>query len=634
MDQAPDTFAEPPPGLTYTAVLGEGAFGKVFRAREQSSNRDVAVKVVTGASERALKRFQREGQVLASLQHPGIVRVFSQGQHRGNPYLVLELVEGGRTLDHSFAQASAPTRVGLVLEVARAVAHAHAAGIVHRDLKPANVLVDGAGRPKVCDFGLASARDVERLTRTGSVMGTPQYMSPEQIGGQGHGAGPTADVWALGVLLYQALTGTLPFDGRTMVELASQIARAKPPPLRSHDPTLPAAFEPVVKRALTLDPAQRYPSAAEFAAALEGVGRSAWSESASPRPWVWVAVGLACLALLGATAWGLSRAFREGPAAPAAVGERSGPSVDELRALLGEEEFEAVLAATAETPLSDRPRSILRGWALRRLEGASPAAVELCQRLLERYPDDAEVNLLCGQTITEPESDGTNPRMRELLERAVELEPEHPYALLALAGALLVDEPERARELYERSVRLEPNVEHPFMTYRSRGILAGHLGLHRQVLEHLRLARRWRPDDTELLCLISDSQFALNDLQGALDSCRRAMRGSPPELRAFQIAVEVYKKLEQPLKVVEVCHEALEALPNSAWAHYELGYLFLYAEHDALPPELGEQRYDLSVEHLEACLESDPDPRTQQLAKDFLYDARNLKALSEIDEQD
>ena len=274
--------------------------------------------------------------MLASLQHPGIVRVFSSGEHRGSPYLVLELVEGGRTLVDAFANARPETRAMLVLEVAQAVAHAHAAQVVHRDLKPANVLVDPEGRPKVCDFGLASARDVERLTRTGSVMGTPQYMSPEQITGKGHRVGPPADVWALAVLLYEALTGTLPFNGRSMVELAGQITRAKPAPLHTPRRADPPGVPGGRRQGVCPRSGGALPHRGGAAVDLERVGLAAWSgvgraaRSRSARS-AWVAGGVAAAALVAATMWGLSGSLAP-PPAPSAD-PRAGSDARELNTL-------------------------------------------------------------------------------------------------------------------------------------------------------------------------------------------------------------------------------------------------------------------------------------------------------------
>src|SRR5688572_26516276 len=183
--------------------------GLVLRARDRVSGREVALKVslCAGDGERS-ERFAREGQLTAALDHPGIVRVHDSGVADGRPFLVYELVEAARTLEQAWEGLDRDGRVRLVLEVARAVGHAHGRGVIHRDLKPENILVDRDGRARVTDFGLAAALDLDRLTHTGVLLGTPLYMAPEQVAGLADALrSPRVDVWALGVLLYLALTG-------------------------------------------------------------------------------------------------------------------------------------------------------------------------------------------------------------------------------------------------------------------------------------------------------------------------------------------------------------------------------------------------------------------------------------------
>jgi len=256
--------------FTVTGELGRGGMGTVLRARDPA-NREVALKLgPAGASDERRARFEREGQIAAGLDHPGIVGVHAAGAlPDGRPYLAFELVEGARNLDAAFAGAPRERRVGWVLEAARAVAHAHARGVVHRDLKPANVLVARDGRVRVADFGVAGMVGLDRLTRTGQLLGTPTHMAPEQLAGERRAVGPPADVWALGALLYEALTGEPPFAGASLLELIAAVERGPRPP-RAVAPDVAPALEAVCLAALARRPADRPPDAAAFAAALEG----------------------------------------------------------------------------------------------------------------------------------------------------------------------------------------------------------------------------------------------------------------------------------------------------------------------------------------------------------------------------
>ncbi len=251
-------------------VLGEGAMGVVYEALQASPRRRVAVKVLRAAlgDARATERFEREAAVLARLSHPGIAVIHEAGRGAdGRAFLALELVEGLTLLDHARERGlGLRARVELLRAVCAAVQHAHARGVVHRDLKPSNVLVDGAGQPKVLDFGLARLADAAgaagaRATLSGTVLGTPAYMSPEQA--RGDSAGPASDVYALGVMLYELVTGALPIEvaGRALVEAARRVCEQTPRRPSRLVPGLERELEAVLLRCLEKDPARRYANA-------------------------------------------------------------------------------------------------------------------------------------------------------------------------------------------------------------------------------------------------------------------------------------------------------------------------------------------------------------------------------------
>jgi serine/threonine-protein kinase len=221
------------PGYDVEALLGRGGVGVVYKARHRRLNRPVALKMLlagtyAGPPERA--RFQREAEAVASLHHANIVAVYDVGDHDGCRYFTMELVEGGSLAESLVSTPQpAPQAVALLIALAEAVQAAHRAGIVHRDVKPANILLTVEGTPKVADFGLARHFEGEAtLTLSGARIGTPSYMAPEQVSGKAGTIGPAADIYALGVLLYEMLTGKPPFRGETASETERQVIHDEP----------------------------------------------------------------------------------------------------------------------------------------------------------------------------------------------------------------------------------------------------------------------------------------------------------------------------------------------------------------------------------------------------------------------
>ncbi|MDH5339360.1 MAG: serine/threonine protein kinase [Rubrivivax sp.] len=234
-------------GYRIERLLAQGGQGALYAAIEEASGEWRALKVLTpglGADpeerDEAARRFEREAQAAARLQHPDIVRIHQTGSEAGVAYLVMDLLHGCDLVRYTRPGRLLPEPVVLRLaeRIARALAHAHARGVVHRDLKPANVMVDwAADRVTLTDFGLARLADAER-TRTGLVLGSPVYMAPELLAGEA--ASARSDQYALGVLLYQLLTGELPFDALQLGELLRQVAQQAPLPLQAHRPDLPS----------------------------------------------------------------------------------------------------------------------------------------------------------------------------------------------------------------------------------------------------------------------------------------------------------------------------------------------------------------------------------------------------------
>jgi hypothetical protein len=271
-------------------LLGRGGMGLVFKARQKMLKRDVALKIVVsgahaGAEERA--RFRTEAEAVARLHHPGIVQIYEVGEQAGCPYLALEFVSGG-SLEQQLKGIPMPPRraAQLLLDLAGAAQHAHEQGIVHRDLKPANVLLTETGVAKIADFGLAKLMDVQHgWTRSGAVLGSPSYMAPEQAAGQVSATGPATDVYALGAILYELLTGRPPFLGASFLETLSQVRNQDPVPPQALQPRVSGDLAIICLKCLEKDPAERYPSAMALARDLDCFLRGETIAARTPTFW-------------------------------------------------------------------------------------------------------------------------------------------------------------------------------------------------------------------------------------------------------------------------------------------------------------------------------------------------------------
>jgi formylglycine-generating enzyme required for sulfatase activity len=259
------------PGYEILGILGHGGMGVVYRARQLKANRLVALKMIRAvehATPQDRLRFQIETEAVARLQHPHIVQLYEVGEVRGQPFFSLEFCDGGSLTDQLKKQRPTPYEGAALIEtLARAMHYAHLRGVVHRDLKPGNVLLAGAERlAKITDFGLAKRIDAEArdVSQSGAIMGTASYMAPEQAAGKVRDTGPAADVYALGALLYECLTGRPPFEGPQQVVLVRVLNDEPVPPSRLA-PKVPRDLETICLKCLSKEPARRYGSAEELA---------------------------------------------------------------------------------------------------------------------------------------------------------------------------------------------------------------------------------------------------------------------------------------------------------------------------------------------------------------------------------
>ncbi len=413
-------------------IAGRGGMGVVHRGFDPFLQRDVAVKVIeatAAANPEVRDRFFREARAGAKLRHPGIVAVHEVGTHDGQPFLVMDWVEGEslEALVEKGKKRVTPRRlVQLVREVALALDHAHAQGVLHRDVKPANVLVDRAGRARLTDFGLARDITAGELTATGQVMGTPTFMAPEQAGGRSREQGPATDVYGLGGLLYHGLVGRPPFTGRRAIDVIRKVLFEEPTPPSQRMPRVARELEIVTLKCLAKEPERRYAGPGEVAAELarwrDGEAIVALPPGRIERARVWVrrrpgraaAVVAALIVLAFGVAW------------PIAAGRIAAKA----RRNAAEAEARAAVAAFADT------RAMREATPGRRL-GAGIDALGAAERLAEQVPGEVartltfEAALGLGEVAVEAEQWDV---ARSAFDRALATDVDDARARAALAS--------------------------------------------------------------------------------------------------------------------------------------------------------------------------------------------------------
>jgi beta-lactam-binding protein with PASTA domain/predicted Ser/Thr protein kinase len=351
--------------------IGAGGMADVWLADDTELDRRVAVKILHdrfAQDKEFAQRFQREAQSAAGLQHPNVVGIFDRGAFRDTYFIAMEYVDGPSLKDLVKGGMGIQEAISFIRQVLNAARFAHRKGIVHRDLKPQNVLIDDEGRARVADFGIARAGENSDITATGSVMGTAQYISPEQA--QGKETTPRSDIYSIGVMLYEALTGRVPFEGESAVAVALKQVSEAPRRPSAVNPNVPPALDAVVMRALAKDPDARFKDADAFLKALDAAERApdtpraedtAAYAAVSPegvaelpvaeeeyeyferrdrrRRWRWFIVALLAAAVAGLVAFALTRPSH------IAVPDVTGQNVDEATQTLEERGFDVAIKA-------------------------------------------------------------------------------------------------------------------------------------------------------------------------------------------------------------------------------------------------------------------------------------------------
>ena len=495
------------PGYEVEALLGRGGMGVVYKARHLRLKRFVALKMLisgayAGPRERA--RFQREAEAVASLPHANIVQVYDVGDHGGWSYFTMEYVEGG-SLAQKLLGTPQPARQAatLLITLAQAVQVAHRAGIVHRDLKPANILLAPDGTPKITDFGLARHFDKgPTASVSGAPIGTPSYMAPEQVIGKAGTIGPAADIYALGAVLYEMLTGRPPFRAETATETERQVIALEPVPPARLNPKVPRDLETICLKCLHKDPARRYATAGALAEDVrrfvEGLPIRARRTSPPEHAWRWcrrnpagAALLVTSLVLVGLSVSGALWVQRQQLARRVEAELRRGRARLAIEAALGHQEDlrlrglwedAKVELALAQSRLDDAGSDELKQQLVR-------ARAELDQAMKAEADDPG---LVLGMARAEAEL-GRAARVDALLERAKSRNPRDPETWVQFG--LVRDrlgQPHQAAADFARAIDLLPR-DRFFGSPRSWLILelAGHERVFSALLEA-------RPDDKDL----------------------------------------------------------------------------------------------------------------------------------------
>src|SRR6266436_59456 len=645
--------------------IGAGGMGEVWLAEDTQLPRKVAVKLLPRAAAGdpgAVARLLREAKAAATVDHPAVVTVYEAGVASGAPYLVMQHVEG-ETLSERLARGHLPVQeaVALAEHVADALAEVHALGVVHRDLKPSNIILGPHG-PKIVDFGVASLKGSADLTSPGAIIGTPEAMSPEQV--KGRPADNRSDLWALGVILYTALTGRVPFAGETTMDVGFSVVASQPPTPSSLRPEVTPRLDQVVIKLLSKDPAQRYARAEELLADLHACQPELnLAQPAQAKPTI-PCVAVLYFEVLGSSpedaflAAGLTddlivdltrlgglhvasredvRVYRDRAVPPRTLGREL--NVDYI--LLGSVRragnrirvaAQLVRASDGQVFWTDRlDRTLedlfgLQTEVSHRIVEALQVALQPGEReMLERIPSkstEAYTFYLKGRELLDNGTSEANRRAEQMLRLAIELDPDLLDAHLARAIALRVREDPEALEALEQVIRVDPDhadaLTWAAFVYMTLGKPERAAPILERVLE--RHPRHYRAAGYLVGAyeMLGRSDERLRSLQRSMDACVEELRRNPDDALARAFLAIVLVQSGQVDGGIAQAERAVRIAPEDGRIRYNVACAFARA---GLPDRALEQLREgtrRTPGYFHSCAPRDPDFATLRGNPEFI----------------